>query len=172
MGSHAGSSAIGDSRPSRTNESAEFTARGGPTASAPALLVRRVSHEGAVERLADHVSADDELAVSYVNPSGWAYLLVYAVDEHDHVYWYYPAWTDPNDNPKAIAIAAGPDPYDLPDAVRHRFAGSSVRLVGVFTNQRLSVRQVEDELNPSSNSVPRPGPRFTWQVALRVEKPK
>jgi hypothetical protein len=151
---------------SRRTSADEFQARGSPTqALSPALIVYRATAGRAPALVESTIGASDELAFSYTNPGGFAYLLVFGVDEHGHVFWYYPAWSRPEDNPSAIAVARETKPRELPDAVQHRFDGSRLRLHGVFSNTALSVREVEARLTGG-----RPiADGFQWQRDLRVE---
>jgi hypothetical protein len=104
------------------------------------------------ERLEAHatIRANDEIAFAYTNPGEFRRLLVYGVDEHGHVYWYHPAWVEPMDDPHAIAIAAGPELRELPEAIRHSLAGRELTLHAVFVNEDVSVRRVESLLARST----------------------
>ena len=98
------------------------------------------------ERASDFVYAGDELAFAYLNPARKSKLMVFAVDEHGHVYWYYPGWSDVMENPTAVSISAEPGLHQLPAAVLHKFDGERIMIHALFTDQELSVRQVEAEV--------------------------
>jgi hypothetical protein len=88
--------------------------------------------------------------------------MIFAVDEHRHVYWYHPEWSNQADDPHAISIASGPEVREIPSAVSHTFDGSDLTLFAVFTNDDWSVRRIEqmiqraksvDEALPVKNGV-------------------
>jgi hypothetical protein len=95
------------------------------------------------EKADDFVYAGDELAFAYRNPARKRRLLVFAVDEHGHVYWYHPGWSDAGQNPTAVPISAEPGRHELPAAVLHKFDGERIMIHALFTDRELSVRQIE-----------------------------
>jgi hypothetical protein len=95
------------------------------------------------EKAGDFVYAGDELAFAYRNPARKGRLLVFAVDEHGHVYWYHPGWSDAGQNPTAVPISAEPGLHELPAAVLHKFDGERIMIHALFTDRELSVRQIE-----------------------------
>jgi hypothetical protein len=116
------------------------------------------------------IRANDEIAFAYTNPRGFRRLLVYGVDEHGHVYWYHPAWVEPMDDPHAIAIAAGPELHELPEAIRHALDGHELAVHAVFLNDDVSVRRVESLLARSSGaSAPIEG-SYEYVLPLVVER--
>jgi hypothetical protein len=140
---------------------AGVVARGGPQASAaartPEVQIFRIhagktgagTGAGAVpggavlERAVESVRRDDELAFLYRNPGGQARLLVFAVDEHGHIYWYHPGWSDAGENPTAVPISSEPGLHELPASVLHNFDGEHIMIHALFTDRELTVRQVE-----------------------------
>ena len=96
------------------------------------------------DKASDFVYAGDELAFAYRNPAGKGWLMVFAVDEHAHVYWYYPGWSDVMQNPTAVSISAEPGLHELRAAVFHKFDGERIMIHALFTDRELSVRQVEE----------------------------
>ena len=86
---------------------------------------------------------DGRLAFAYVNIAHNRRLMVFAVDEHRHVFWYHPAWQNVGDNPVGVPIAADEAVHEIPQAVRHRFEGQRLQLFGVFDDRDTSVRDVE-----------------------------
>ena len=68
---------------------------------------------------------------------------MFAVDEHGHVYWYHPGWSDAGQNPTAVPISAEPGLHELPAAVLHKFDGERIMIHALFTDRELSVRQIE-----------------------------
>lgn len=121
---------------------------------APALVARGVGDAsarlyaygvgpGGPEPLDGVLRADDELAFAYDNPSGWRYLAVFAVDEHRHVHWFYPAWTAGPPPPAGVAIERGVARRELPEAVRHEIDGARLRLYAVFSAAPIGVAAIE-----------------------------
>jgi hypothetical protein len=148
-----------------------FAARGGPGAERAEVFVYRTSPS---ERLQPHatIRAGDDLAFAYTNAAGFRKLLVYGVDEHRHVYWYFPAWVDPKDDPHAVGIAAGPGLRELPEAIRHDFDGHELTLHAVFVDDDMTVRRVEHLLAESTGpGVPAAVPgSFERELPLVVER--
>ena len=125
-----------------------FAVRGGVTLERPEIFAYRTNPWERLEARAT-IRANDEMAFAYTNPGGFRRLLVYGVDEHGHVYWYHPAWVEPMDDPHAIAIAAGPELHELPEAIRHALDGHELAVHAVFMNDDVSVRRVESLLAKS-----------------------
>lgn len=122
----------------------EFRPRGEGPPTVPAMLLVYQVPTGGQPRLAtDTIGADDELAFAYENRDGKQRLLVFGVDDQQRIYWYHPAWIDAAANPQAVAIAAGPERRELPEAVAHHLEGRNLQLYGVFTDQPLTVQEVE-----------------------------
>lgn len=121
---------------------AQLTARG-PGLSVSQVLAYRVEPGKPAAPLGPRISRSDELAFAYVNGAGYRHLLIYGVDEHGHVYWYHPAWTNAAETPHAIAIAAGTELRELPEAVAHELDGKHLTLHAVFTNRDVTVRDAE-----------------------------
>jgi hypothetical protein len=89
---------------------------------------------------------DDELAFSYDNASHKPYVMIFGVDEGGRVYWFYPAWTDESENPMAVKTDPNRISQQLPEAIKHRYAGSRLTVHGLFLDQPLTVRDVEAAL--------------------------
>lgn len=98
------------------------------------------------------INARDELAFAYRNPTAKKHLMVFAIDEHDHVYWYHPGWPDPAVNPAAVSISAAPGLHELPAAVSQTYDGEHLMLHALFTDRALTVREVEDALEAARRS--------------------
>jgi hypothetical protein len=141
-----------------------FTARGAGDVEPPSRIV--VYHAAAGQapvRAFDAFAASDDLAFAYESESAMSHVMIFGVDEHRHVYWYYPAWTSPTDEPMSIPIAKTKGPHRLPDAVRQPVDGAELVVVGLFTDRPLSVKEVEREV-----ALAPPGP-FAPQSTLRAE---
>jgi hypothetical protein len=120
----------------------EFTARGGPVAEVrPSLEMFRVDARGPT-LVRGYINIADELAFAYNNPSGFRRLAVFGADDTGNIYWFFPAWRDRKDDPLAPAIEKG-DRRELPEAIRHEYQGSRLRVVGLFLNEPVSVKTIE-----------------------------
>lgn len=111
-----------------------------------AVYQRTGSGDGATMRpVTGSVPPGAALAVAYTNRAdeGFDRLLIFGVDEHATVYWYYPAWTDPKVDPQPIPIEQGAG-IELPDTVTHALEGQRLRLFALFSSRRdLSVKRIE-----------------------------
>jgi hypothetical protein len=109
------------------------------------VAVYRRGDDGRLTRARGVVENRRPLAFAYTNRSRdhLDRLLLFGVDDANEVYWFYPAWTDPEQNPAAIPVRAG-DGIELPDEVTHDYTGTRLRLFALFTRRRdLRVREVE-----------------------------
>jgi hypothetical protein len=143
----------------RPMSSEVFAARGASSSAPAEIFAYRATPS---ERLGAHASvrAGDALAFAYTNAAGFHRLLVYGVDERHHVYWYYPAWLDPMDDPHAVPISPGPELRELPEAIRHDLAGKRLTVHAVFVDDDVTVKRVEALLATTSGldaPVPLPG---------------
>jgi hypothetical protein len=123
-----------------------FSPRGlPPVSAAPASSDLRVVRFWSGGRVLDPaaINPGDELAFAYRNPSGKQHLMVFAVDEHGHVYWYHPEWSDAQKNPAAVPISAEPGLHELPAAVLQHLDGERLMIHALFSDRELTVRQVE-----------------------------
>jgi hypothetical protein len=128
----------------RNTDDLTFAERGEATSR---LFVYRV-RPGEAPSIAGHqIAGADELAFAYENGRRRKYLLVFAVDEHRHIYWYHPAWTDERATALATVISTAPGVHELPEAIGHSYDGSTLVLHAVFTNQALSVRDMEERMS-------------------------
>jgi putative zinc finger protein len=115
----------------------------GTTLAAPALLAYRIPPNGAPRIIDGAIEGGDELAFAYANPAAWPYLMVFAVDEHRHVYWYHPAWRPGAPPPTAVPAQAGAGPFELPSATRHALDGGRLVVHAVFARRAVSVQEIE-----------------------------
>lgn len=134
----------------------EFQPRGGAATPAERVTAYRVVTGQKPVRLSEVMSTRDELAFTCESPRDGERLLVFGVDEHRHVYWYHPAWTDPSANPTAVPIARGH--HELPEAIGHSLDGTRLTLHAVFVTEATTVRDVEAALD-----------RYSQQAAWRRE---
>jgi len=133
--------------------SSEPQARGGAVTRTSQLLVYEIAKSDAtgtggirsvgVGQALSEIDRSSGLAFAYVNVAHKRRLLVFAVDDNRHVYWYHPAWTDARDDPVGIAIVPDDAVHEIPQAVTHRLAGQWLQLFGAFSDEILSVRDVE-----------------------------
>ncbi|HEX3757049.1 MAG TPA: hypothetical protein VHW23_00015 [Kofleriaceae bacterium] len=126
-------------------------ARGGGVHDADqALYIYRIAPGESPRPVLDGaIRAGDELAFAYQNRRGWTRLLVWAIDEAQRVYWYHPGWTDPAATPVAIAIDAGPDHRELPEAVAQPLRPGRLWLHALFTDEAVDVRAIERGQRPA-----------------------
>jgi hypothetical protein len=127
----------------------DFVARGSVTgipSSDLDVAVFRVSGDRQSERVRDRVSARDELAFTYRNERGKAFLMIFAVDTSSHVAWYHPGWTDPASNPKAIPITTQVGFKELPEAVRQPLQSGRIALHALFMDSAVDVRSIEERV--------------------------
>jgi hypothetical protein len=123
---------------------ADFAARG-RLASLPTMVVYRVNASGA-RPASESITASDELAFAYRNPQGRRFMMIFGIDEHRHIYWYHPAWTDPARNPSAVPIQTATDPVELPEAISHNLDGRQLTLHALLLDEALPVRELEDRI--------------------------
>lgn len=125
-----------------------LVARGAASDAHAYLWVYRIN-DGAPPRLADdRLDRDDDVAFAYANPAGKRYLSIFAVDEHAHVYWYYPAWAVGTPAPSAIPARPGSGPHELPEAVRHAFDARRVAIYALFSDGPLGAEALERRVVP------------------------
>ncbi len=105
----------------------------------------RLSDEAQPEQVRDTLHADDGLLFSYTNlgPKPFSYLMIFAVDVNRRVYWYYPAFLDAKDNPKSISIDKGVSRVGLREVIAHPFSKGSLNLFALFSDNMLSVSDIE-----------------------------
>lgn len=126
----------------RVGDGDGFRARGGGAPTAPALAVFHVVG-GSAAPVSGPIAPGAELAFSYTNPAGRSHLLIFGVDEHHHVHWYHPAWTDPAATPVAVAAKQSVAPVELPEAIRHELDGGSLVINAVLVDRAVSVTEIE-----------------------------
>jgi hypothetical protein len=143
----------------RQSPESNFRARGAATE--PRVWVYRLAAAGKPVELGGEMAADDELAFAVDSPEEARRLLLFGVDEHRHVYWYHPAWLDPATSPTAVPIAAGR--HELPEAVAHQLDGAALTLYAVFTQEGITVRDVERDLDAYAR-------RAAWQRQVKVTR--
>jgi hypothetical protein len=117
----------------------------------------------------DTMQRSDDLAFAYLNPTGKARLLIFAVDEHRHVYWYYPAWADQDEAPKAVPIHKSNELVELSEAVVQPIDGSQLTIFAVFTDEPLDVRDVEARVAASRSVVQNLGLHDAIEMARTLE---
>ncbi|MBK8480658.1 MAG: hypothetical protein IPL40_05725 [Proteobacteria bacterium] len=131
-----------------------FTARG-VSAAPPALEIFAIVAGARSTPVRDGLAADAELAFAYRNPGQRAYLLLFAVDAQRRVYWYYPAWGDPQADPAAVPISRAAGLHELGEAIAHRYHGPTLAIHALFSDIRLTVRTVEAALARAPRGVDR-----------------
>jgi hypothetical protein len=124
-----------------------FTPRGGvvaPGGPAPALHLFRAAAGGAPEPAGDRIHATDGLLFAYSNPgAAYSHLMVFALDEQQRVYWYYPAYERAGEDPEAVPLERGRSGVELGEVIRHPLPAGQVRLFALFLDRPLRVLAVE-----------------------------
>ncbi len=114
-------------------------------APAPALHLYRTLPQGGSEPIVDRIRSGDGLLVAYSNPGDAArWLMVFAVDRSCRVYWFYPAYDRPGENPTAIAIRTFESGVELREEIRHDYESPDLRVYGLFLATPMKVLEVED----------------------------
>ena len=65
------------------------------------------------------------------------------MDEHQHVYWFHPAWPEGAPPPAPLTARQGTGPHELPGAVRHALDGHRLEVFGVFSDAAVTVQAIE-----------------------------
>jgi hypothetical protein len=109
------------------------------------IQIHRVSDTGKPERVSDRLTPRDGLVFSYTNlgPTPFDYLMIFAVDAHGKVYWFYPAYERHGTDPSAVTIEKSTSETRLPDVVNHDFARGPLSIYGLFARRPLRVSDVE-----------------------------
>jgi hypothetical protein len=140
----------------RTDEEDDgFQARGVAGAELPEaeLRVFRIRTGGAPELVTGKLSAADELSFAYRNATGKRHLFVFGVDEHGHVYWFWPAWRSAHEQPAApLALGDGAF-HEIEDAVGHRYDGTRLHLHALFTDRAWKVKELEAAISGMGKEV-------------------
>jgi hypothetical protein len=113
--------------------------------------------------LGDVLLRDEELAFAYHSGVGDRFLMIVGLDEHGHVYWYHPAWTDPSASPTSIPLAEGR--HELPEAISHDLDGRELTLFAVTTREPLNVQHVERKIADNPDWLAKAA---SWSRRLRV----
>jgi hypothetical protein len=130
----------------------EFASRG---ASAPSVQIFTIAKSGGKAMPVEKkIAATDSLAFAYTNPDRAHRLMVFALDEHRHVYWYYPSWENPAENPQAILAPPTDKPRELPDAVQHSLDGNELEIHAVFVDKPWTVKEVEQQIASGRLDIP------------------
>lgn len=129
-----------------------FASRGPGVASAE-LRVFRVGPAGS-EPVVRGIRAGDELAFAYRNGAGKKHLFVFGVDEHRHVYWFFPAWKSASEQPAAPVVVSDGVFHEIEDAVGHGYDGSKLDVYGVFTDRPWRVQEIEAVVSAAPPGAP------------------
>lgn len=141
----------------RPHDDDGFRARGGNAVTEtgrPSLGIYRVGADGITraQRAGSDIRSGEPLAFSFTNPpaTGFTRLMVFAVDQDDRVFWFWPAWTNPADDPASIYITPGTEPTELGESVRHPLTPGRVTIYALFSTQERHVHDVEAALKRES----------------------
>lgn len=101
----------------------------------------------------DEIDAEARVRLRYTNAlpkERPVYMSAFAIDEKGSVFWFFPAWTNPDDNPRAVLLDADAKQVMFDEEVSHDLRHGKLRFVAVFSTKRNSVRDIEKRLRPSS----------------------
>ena len=147
----------------------DFGARGlASNETGAALEIYRVTGDRTTKPTDGWMAAGDELAFAYRNPTGFARLMIFGVDDRGDIYWFHPAWTDARLDPVAVPVNAGVGPFELPEAIQHPIRGSRLRIVALFTNAAPSVRSLEETWRQRRFDQPDPPGSLRIETSLEV----
>ena len=120
-----------------------FTARGAGTTGSGDLFVYRAVDHGQPVRAGASIGPHDELAFAYENPSAKAFVMIFGVDEHRRIVWFYPAWSSEREEPVSIRADRSSGRHRLAEAIAHDLEGRSLEVHVLFSDEAMSVRTVE-----------------------------
>ncbi len=129
----------------------------------PSVEVVRVLEGGRLQPAHVSVRAGEALLFAYSNPgSRFSHLMVFAVDDRRHTYWFYPAVEENTPHPVAVPIERARAGVELNEEIRHTLPIGRVTVFALFLQAPLSVAEVEESVArwPSF-----PGTTLTWPVA-------
>lgn len=115
--------------------------------------------------LVDRLSSSDSVLVAYRNGGErpFTHLLVFGVASTGALYWYYPAWQNPHDDPAAIAIEASEQLVELHERISHTLPPGRFVLHAVFARRAIRVSEVERLAAGADPSLPLPIPETAQQ---------
>ncbi len=135
------------------------------------VRITRLDSDGVAHPLEQRLASTDRLAFAYTNggPTPFSHLLIFAVASTGQVFWYFPAWLDGREDPKAIAIKPSTQPIDLEEQIGHELPVGPLEIDAVFLDRPLSVTQLEQLVLDGGLGRPLPVPsalqqRFTVEV--------
>jgi hypothetical protein len=111
----------------------------------PALYVFRAGpNHSAVPVRDEPIGARDGLLFAYASSDPrLTHLMVFAVDDAYRIYWYYPPYEHPGENPEAVPIMTGEEGVELREEIRHDLRPGRARLYGLFLRRPARVLEVE-----------------------------
>ncbi len=128
------------------------------------VYVQRETH--VVERAGRRLPRDASLLFAYRNAGQkpFRHLMVFSVDGDGELRWFYPAYTDAQQNPSAILVKPSPSSTQLQNVSRHTFQPGPLYIYGLFTHKPLGVKAVEAELQALKNTA-------SWAPPQRLPMP-
>ncbi len=145
-----------------------FQARGAATPGAHAFVYEAKKGQ-ASKRVNESIAPSAELAFGYENAANKPYFMAFGVDEHRHVYWYHPGWTDPASDPASISISGGPERRLLPEAIGHDLDGTVLEVHAWFLDRPMNTKAVEVEVRAAAPGVTRLAPAGAIEEVVRLE---
>lgn len=72
--------------------------------------------------------------------------MIFGVDDHGHVYWYYPAWVAEQEDPGSVRVDTTPGLHPLREAIAHDLDGRTLEIHALFSSIPRTVKAVERAL--------------------------
>jgi hypothetical protein len=123
-----------------------FASRGGHLSGAPYVRVFQSTKGGVPAPLVGPIHRTSELAFAYESTPDYDTLMIFGLDEHGHVYWYHPAFTDPSSSPSSISVATNAEMHSLEEAIAHELDGNTLEVHALFARQKRTVHEIESIL--------------------------
>jgi hypothetical protein len=126
----------------RRSDGDRFAARG-PSVAGGEVRIFRIRPGAASEPVVDRIAASDELAFAYRNGTGKRHLFIFGVDEHQHAYWFSPAWRSASEVPAAPVAVGDGALHEIEDAIGHPYDGAKLDVYGLFSDRPWQVQELE-----------------------------
>ena len=96
-------------------------------------------------RVIDSIRQDDRLVFSVRNGvrGPYRFLMILGVQDTGDIFWYYPAYDDPGDNPQSVRVEPSDNGQPLGEEIRHALTSGPLRIVALFSEQPFDVAAIE-----------------------------
>jgi hypothetical protein len=133
------------------------------------VFVYKIGADNQPLEVGKEMLASDELTFSFRNAGDATHLMIYGVDDQNQIYWFYPAWTNADENPTAVPVERTKGVKALGRAVAHDYRGKTLRLYSLFLedkNPLPSVQELEKRLG-NAQETPYPNVKLIHELNLR-----